>query len=450
MKEKLKKFKSFANALLPHELRYLFSVHRFQDHEKIDILRRLLNKAEDISEAVEFDVNVDKRKYSYIQKWVQNELDKIDVDKKFVWISKMQQEIILDKISSKNEAAILKSLNSFKNTSFFFTKHYEMLIDLRHYLLIRRHNTEYKKVDTYLSEFTFDYQRSLLINQQMNQATKEIMDPNNGSSVEKIKWEKWLYDTFTNEQLDGLNRYMAFVRLGYFHLKENKLDKLENNYKIVQKFFENGQYYSKRLLLNFYDNSLVLYDRKKDYKAAFYYGKLSIKGTGPDQLLYFNNLINIMIKQDKYKEALELINEKAFKISGFKDIYSVIGYVSNHIRCLLNTGHTTHALNKAKVFWADNKSAIMEYRWHRFLTAYIETLLAAKDYSKIIRLVNRYKLLSLERKRVQNDHAYNQSIEAFYNLALYSNGDILKHELQEKLNQLQLTDPNLIFNKTLH
>lgn len=443
MKEKLKKFKSFAQTLLPHELRFLLSIQRFQDDEKLQIIQKLVTGAEEITDEPDFDTTIDKRKYSYIQRWVQNELNKIDVDKKYLWISKMQQDILLDRISTKDEAAILKSLSSITNTSYYFSKHYEMLIELRQYLLIRRRHAEYKKVETHISEYTYDYQRSLLVNQQMNQATKEIMGLGTKYSKDKDKWEKWLKTTFANEQLDGLNRYMAFVRLSYYYLRENELNKLEETYNNVQSLFENGHYYSRRLLLNFYNNSLVLYDRKKEYSTAYYYGMLSIKGTGPDQLLYFNNFINIMMKQEKYDAALTLINAKGFKMSGFKDHYSVIGYVSNHIRCLLKTDHLNHALNKANVFWEDNKLKIMEYRWHRFLTAYLETLIANKEYLKIIRLVNRYKLIPLEQERPDKRKSINRSIEAMYNLAKYHQGDLSQKEIIQKLKEFQLYDLNV-------
>ena len=440
MKEKLKKFKSFAQILLPHELRYLLSIQRFQDPEKLQIIENLVVEAETISQVGIYDETIDKRKYSYIQKWIKNELDKIDVDKKYLWINTMQQDISLDRISSEDEAAILKSLNSFTNTSYYFSKHFVMLIELRQYLLIRKRYAAYKKVDTYLNEYTYDYQRSLLINRQMDQATKEIMGFGTKSINDSSKWEKWLKDTFMNEHLDGLNRYMAFIRLSYHYLNENKLDNLEETYKNVQSLFENGHYYSRRLLFNFYTNSLVLYDRKKDYPKAYYYGMLSIKGTGPDQLLYFNNFINIMMKQGKYDAALSLIQATAFKISEFKDFYSVVGYVSYHIRCLLKTDHLSHALNKAKVFWEDRKARIMEYRWHRFLSAYIEALLANQEYLKIIRLVNRYKLIPLEQERKIKTQALHRSIEAMYYLAMYYCDHLTKKDVISKLEKFQLPD----------
>lgn len=444
MKEKLKKYKAFTNSLLPHEAKYILNAHRFQDSEKIQILEQLVKNVNDLSSNLDLDYTIDKRKYSYVQKWVTKELDKINVDKKYIWISQMQQDILLDKINSDSEINILKSLSSFNNTSYYFTKHYEMLIDFRQYLLIRKRYADYKKVDAFINQYTYDYQRSQLINQQMNQATKEIMGLGNKSQEESLRWKNWLNDVFTNNHLDGLNRYLAFVRLSYYFLNVNDLNALEKAFEYAQKFFENGKYYSRRLLLNFYDNSLVLYDRKKEYDKAYYYGKLSIKGKGPDQLLYFNNFINILLKQNKYQEALSWINTMDFKISNYKDNYSIIGYVSNYIRCLSRTDHINHAINKAKVFWENNKAQIMEYRWHRFLSAFIEALLIKKEYLTIIRLINRYKLIKLERESFSGNKTASRTIEAVYYFCKFKKGEIPKTEYTEKLNELKYADSLLI------
>lgn len=443
MKEKLRKFNSFAASLLPHEVKYLLSIQRFVDEEKKFILLKVSDNVLSSNDNHSYDTTIDKRKYSYIQKWIKNQLDRIDVDNRFLWISRMLQDILLDRISSEDEATVIKSLSIFSNTSYYFTKHYEMLIEFRQYLLIRKRYSEYKKVDLFINDYTFDYQRSMLINQQMDQATKEIMGLESKSQDDKERWEKWLGDTFTNEHLDGSNRYLAFVRLSYYYLNKNKLDKLEESYNNVQSFFENGQYYSRRLLLNFYDNSLVLYDRKKDYKTALYYGKLSIKGDGPDQLLYFNNFINILLKQDRYDEALSWINYKSYKISDYKDFYSVVGYVANYVRCLSKTNYVHHAINKAKVFWENNKSSIMEYRWHRFLSAYIEALLINEDFQKIIRLVKRYKLVPLEQKGIKNGQPISRTIEAMYMLSLYYEGEIPRDFAVAKLKEFQLYDSSI-------
>lgn len=436
MKEKLKKFKAFAATVLPHEATYLVSINKFADDDKKSILRKLAKEASLVSGSEDYDVRIDKRKYSSLQTWIGNELAKIDVDKGYLWISTMMQDILLDRVTTDGEASILKSLQQFDNTAYYFTKHYEMLLELQQYLLIRKRYSEYKKATQYISKYQYEYQRSLLIGQQMDQATKEVIGLISKSAADEERWENWLLENFRNEHLDGLNRYMAFVRLSYYYLKNGRLGRLEDIYDAVQLFFKNGKYYSRRLLLNFYDNSLVLYDRKMEYDTAYYYGKLSIKGQGSDQLLYLNNFVNILLKQQKYTEALGLINTWPHKVAKEKDNYSVIGFVANHVRCLTKTGKVNLALGKAATFWEAYGTMIMEYRWHRFFVAYLEALLTKGDYLKIIRLANRHNLVEREIESSTRDKTLNRSIQAMYTVSRCMEGEIDKSAAQKIVNEI--------------
>lgn len=449
MKEKLKKFKTFTKDILPHEVKYLKAIERFSDPEKKDILDIIDNNAHSLSVQQTFDTSIDKRKYSALQKWMKAELDKIDVDKKFIWITNALQHIMLDNVSVEQETQIIKSLQLFDNTSYYFVKHYEMLLDFRQYLLIRKRYIEYKKVNHYLNQYQFEHQRSILINQQMDQATKEIIGLSSKLSSNENRWENWLLENFKNDHLDGLNRYLAFVRLSFIYLNQNKLNALKKIHNVIFHFFETGKYYSRRLLLNFYDNSLVLCDRKKDYEKAYYYGRLSIKGVGPDQLLYRNNFINVLIKQEQYEEALNWINDLPFKISEHKDYYSVIGFVSNHIRCLTKTNQVEQALNKANVFWKAYSKQILEYRWYRFFLAYLEALFVKKDYSKIIRIAKRNDLLEKEEHNTKREQKNNRSIKTFYLLAQLFEGEISKSKAQILFANFDYANPRLQIDKQL-
>lgn len=418
MKEKLKKFKSFASTILPHEATYLLSIQRFEDEEKKQILRQLEICANSLTYDGIFDTEIDKRKYSSIQSWVKMELAKIDVDEGFIWINGVMQDILLDRVTPKSESMVLKSLQLFDNTSYYFTKYYDMLLEFRQFLLIRMRTNVYKKVDRYINGYQFEYQRSLLVSQQMDQATKEIIGLTSKMEGDDERWERWLLENFNNDDLDGHNRYLAFVRLSYHYLKTNQLAALEQTHTTVQKFFEHGKHYSRRLLLNFYDNSLVLYDRKEDYDQAQYYGRLSIKGEGPDQLLYFNNFINILIKKKEFAQALEWISNRPYKITDQKNYHSVIGYTANHIRCLTKTGLIQKAVNKGDSFWTAFPKQIMEYRWHRFFVAFLEALAAQGNTAKIIKLVSRLHLIDLELENVKRDQAANRPIFEMYRRAI--------------------------------
>ena len=83
MKTKLLSFQRFSQQLLPHEARYLSQIQAFHDVENQQIIQKLLLKATEPSQHVQFDESIDKRKYSRIKKWVQEKLNAIDVDQEF-------------------------------------------------------------------------------------------------------------------------------------------------------------------------------------------------------------------------------------------------------------------------------------------------------------------------------------------------------------------------------
>jgi hypothetical protein len=431
MKEKLKKFKEFTQWLLPHEASYLLSVQQFQDQDKIHILQKVKHNAFNPDNYQDYDISIDKRKYSSLYQWIQSELQKVDVDEGYIWMSKLLEDILLDRIAISDENAILKSLSVFNGTSYFFSKYYAMLQEFRQYLLIRKRIDDYSKVNRYIEDFRFAYQRSLLVSEQMHQATRDILITSNKTRVEEDKWEKWLKEQFEDETLDGLNRYAAFVRLTFYYLKHNLLEELTEIYTKVHRLFEHGQYYSKRILLNYYDYLLVLFDRKKNYEKAVYYGNLAIKGDGPDQLIYLNNLINVYIKKKDYKSALSLIDHFSLKVSSHKNFHAVIGFIANQIRCLTLTGQVKKATIKARVFMDAFAKEILKYRWHRFFTAYLQALEKEKDYLQIIRLVNRYKLDKKEMDQSAKEGSTSKEIFRIFNIAKYNEGYITKMELDK-------------------
>lgn len=433
MKEKLKKFKEFTQKLLPHEATYLLSIHQFQDQDKINILEKVKHYAINPNEHQEYDLSLDKRKYSALYQWIEAELQKIDVDEGYIWMSRLLEDILLDRITLNDESAILKSLPSFSGTSYFFSKYYAMLQEFRQYLLIRKRIDDYTKVNQYIEDFRFAYQRSLLVGEQMHQATRDILMNNPKSRIEDEKWEKWLREQFEDESLDGLNRYAAFVRLTFYYLKHNLLDELTEVYTKVHRLFEHGQYYSKRILLNYYDYLLVLFDRKKNYEKAIYYGNLAIKGDGPDQLIYLNNLINVYIKKKDFDAALFLIDNFSLKISSHKNFHSVIGFTANQIRCLTLTGQVKKATTKAKVFMDAYVKEILKYRWHRFFTAYLQALEKEQDYLQIIRVVNRYKLDKKELDQPNKEGTTSKEIFRIYTIAKYNEGYITRKEMDDLL-----------------
>lgn len=397
-KEKFKKFKLLAANLLPHESEYLIHIIKSADPDKISILKNLDSYVSKCSpeNSLVVDEQIDKRKYSNLLHWIQAELMKIDVDKKLQWTNSTHELILLDRINPEREQQLINAAKRFTSSDFNFLKFYDMLVAYKHYLLIRMRYNEYQIIDQITQKYHYDYQRSKLIYEQLQQATVDIIGLGGSLKREAIQWKNWLFQNFKNPQLDGLNRHMSAIRYIFVCLRYGALDDLGHILNLMDAFFKNGQNYSRRLLVNFYDNKLVYHDKIKDYEKAKFYGYLSIKYDQDDSIIYRNNLINLLIKNLHFKEALEVIDSTDFKIKNTRNFHSAIGFISNHITCLTKTDQTKQAILKGRVFLNAYTHNIIKYRWHRFFSAYHGALLTQELYTEIIKNTEKHKLQQKE------------------------------------------------------
>jgi len=398
MKQKLKKFKAYANSLLPYETSYLLLKQKMEDSTRLSILEIVAHNSENFSQLKSYDYSIDKRTYSHLLKWMQKELTAIDVDKGLEWINEVHEEVLKDNITYEQERLLIKSLKKYDQTSFYFVKYYHLLIDYRNFLLIRMRYNDYKLVDEFIVTKKAFYENSIVTNEKIHQITYDIVGASNQEAGESLKWLKWLQDTYLNTSLDGLNRYMALIRMSFVSIKYNQVEQLKETFLNSESFFLKGKNYSKRLLLNYYDLMLVIFDKLGNYDQAVYYGYLSIKdiNINSDSIIYINNLANVLIKNYKYEQALELFKPINFKLNNNKNFHASIGFVSNQIRCLSKTGKSREAIIKGRVFLNAYRSKIVKFRWHRFFAAYLGALLIENKHIEIIQYVKKNKLLNLK------------------------------------------------------
>lgn len=395
-KEKLKKFRSFCAALLPHELDYLLSISEKHSEEKREVLKNIHLFVNEPSHSLILDPQLDKRKYSRWLSWMKKELNKVNVDLHLDWIMDTHRRILQDDLDSSLEKEIIRHLRNYHASDFYFVRFYELLVEYRHYLLIRMRYTTYDLVHQFIERHQLDYKRSQLINEQLHQASTEIIGSHRSKPQETIQWSHWLRNNFEDKRLDGLNRYMSAIRYIFICVRYQALDDLEQILLALYHFFSHGQNYSRRLLVNFYDNMLLLYDQKKDYARASYYGNLSIKYAHPDTLIYRNNYVNVLIKNEDFHLALRVIEEANFKIRHIRNFHSAIGFIANHIKCLTKTGASKDAVSKGQIYLQAYRDSIMKYRWHRFFTAYLGALMSQEQYEDVMNLIKKLHLNSRE------------------------------------------------------
>lgn len=437
-KQKLKKFTDYCKCLLPHEIKLLSSQFKSDDAERRQIVNHIYDQIISGEYTFTFDSTIDKRKYSKVLHWMEQELNKRDVDQQLVWINENLRGILLDNVPNEHDNAILKSLKKAKISDYYFMYYYEMLLQYRHYLLIRMRYNVYQRVNEYIEKWQFDYKRTRLVFEQLHQATSDIIGTGENLRNEAIQWSKWLLENFRNERLDGLNRHMAAIRYIFICLRYNALDELEVVLNELDVFFSNGQNYSKRLLVNYYDNMLVLYDQKQSYEEARRYGYLSIKYEHPDAIIYRNNLVNVLIKMNRFSEALSVIEATQFKLKNTRNWHSAIGFISNHIRCLTKVNKNKSAIIKGNVFMQAYPNQILKYRWHRFFAAYHGALLSGEKYSEIIKNTEKHDLHTREKQQI-SQRKYKLILNLYYLIAKLKIGSIDQDTFKDQLLSFQST-----------
>lgn len=448
-KEKLKKFKAYVDNLLPHEAIYLQKNFQSQDPERIEIMEVIQKSVNAPDRYTEFDDDIDKRKYSSILNWMKKSLDKINVDQRLKWISGTHQSILLDQLTPELEAEIVKMTRSCTPQDYYFLRYYEMLVDFRHYLLIRMRYTVHQKIHDFMQRHEYEYQRSKLVYDQMHHATADIIGSESQMKKEAIQWKKWLNETFRDTTLDGRNRYMALIRYIFICLRYNLINDQEKALLFMDQYFQDGKNHSRRILVNYYDNMLVMYDKKGDFEKAKYYGYLSIKHPHPDALIYRNNLANVLIKRQAFQEALTVIEEADFKIKSTRNFHSVVGFVSNHIRCLTKVGQIKEAEVKGRVFLQAYRKNILKYRWHRFFAAYHGALIYAENFEEIIRNTEKYHLHTMEEENYTQNEYRQKILNLYYLAALRSLSKITVMSYRKTLNQLLPPKEQSMYDKEM-
>ncbi len=418
MRSKLQKFTEFANTLLPHETTHLLAIQQFDDKVKLSVLQRVHDNCSHITAHTAYDESIDKRKYSNLKTWITERLNAIDVDQQFEWMNDMERQIMTDAIQPEEEKRLLKTILHFPRYSFFFTKFYELVELYRHYLLIRMRYEDHQVANEFLKTHRDNYLQSKAVSEKIHEATMDIVNQYSNSSAESIQWEQWLTDVFYNESLDGLNRYLALVRLTFMYYNYRRLEPVLEKYDYLDSLFKKGIYYSKRLLANYYNNRLLLHSKFHEWDKAAYYGYLSVRSKNSDYLHYVNNLAAVLLRSKKYKEALQVMKEAYSEAKETKSFHSKIGFVAFYIKCLNYNQQYRSAENYGESFLSAYRREIFEYRWHLFFSAYLDALLQQKKYDKLIKAVKKYQLLQHDRQ-YEKKATYLPTIRWYHAIAEY-------------------------------
>lgn len=423
MRPKLQVFQSFAESLLPHELYYLRTQLRFTDEEKLAIFERLEHNCLHPLHPHPFDSQIDKRKYSSLKNWISEHLESIDLDLQHQWLTQTEHEILTDSIAPQREQELLDWVARSQSSDYHFMRLFELLQQYRHYLLIRLRYDAHEQVQAYLQTHQAAYERAKSINEQLHAATLDIVQEYQTGEVATLTWQQKLQAWFENSQLDGHNRYLAIVRLTFLYFNRQDFAALLPLYEQLDGLFSEGYYYSKRLLVNYYGNRLIVHSKLNQGRKAMQYGYWSIRHRNRDYLQYVNNLAAVLLRQQMDAQALQLLGEALPELKNTNSLHNKIGFSASYMQALLRNGHAQQARRYGKGFLRLQAKRLFEHRWHRWFSSYLQALLHLDAFEEILALDKKWKLVDLESKQLQL-HGSLPNISWQVQLARYRLGDL--------------------------
>jgi len=398
MKKKLALFTSFANALYPHEIEILNRHNNLEDQENIAILARIYHNNKYPEQKKSYDPDIDKRKYSNLKKWIEQKLSQHDVDQYFEWLIDLEKKILTDSINPDEEKRLLRHLKHVSDKHYHFTRLYETIQHFRDYLLIRMRITYYKPVSEFLDKYRMKYLDALEIHTKLNDATFDIITQQSQADRESKQWESYLQEIFRNENLDAYTRYRAVVRLMYLYYNYHDANSLKNVILSLEKTLSDPAFYSKRILANYYANRSLMHQKLIELEDAEKYGYLSIRQQNNDYLFYVNNLCGVLIKRQKYKQALRLMQGSIPYLKQTNNMFNRVGFAALYVKNLAFNGKHKEAASYAETFRDNYKNEIFQFRWHLFYEAYLLALIRQGKYRQMLQLINRNDLIKREKK----------------------------------------------------
>jgi len=418
MKEKLKRFREFASEILPHEVDYLCSIQQFEDQQKQAILTRIQYNCHNNNQPLPFNDAIDKRKYSNLKNWVVRKLDEADVDKHFEWINEMDRRVMTDSIRPEDEKQLLTAIGQANTTDYYFMKFYDLALNFRQYMLIRLRYNEHTIINQFVEAHRPAYQLSCQVSDKLHQASVDIINQYAQNSTESKQWEAWLQSTFNDPTLDGLNRYFAAVRLTFMYFNYREYDKIKPLYDALDSLLRQGVFYSRRILLNYYANCVLLHSKFDILQQAEEYGYLSIKQKNEDHLKYLNNYSAILLRQGKVDQALQLMRQSVPEMRNTNNFHNKIGFAAFYMKCLCLNGQPADAQRFGDSFMNLYGREVLNQRWHVFFAAYLQAMVLQEDFAGVLRTIAKYNLIKKD-KAFQSSAAYLPTIVWYNALAQY-------------------------------
>ncbi len=432
MNPKLKTFSEYVRSLMPHEISYLETIAQFHNEDNSSIFNQIIKFKN--TGKLKPDPSINKRKYTYLKNWIKEKLLAIDVDHKLGELLSLEKKVMTDNVLPSDEKAILSIIKTDERLPYYFMRIYELARDFRSFLLVRMRFQYLEPVNKYLDQYHETYKNSREVFDKLNQATLDITNQYTQKTNDSPDWEGFLTAIFYDNKIDGLNRYYAIVRLTFLFYNKNQLDKIETLYDELDQLFEHGYFYCRRILSNYYSNRLLLHAKMNKLDLAEKYGYLSLRDRGSDYVHYLNSLCSVLLRLKKNSKALNLMQKSIPELKKTMSYHNRVGFASILIKSLNANGKAAEGESYGSTFFTAYKEKVLEYRWHSFFSAWLQSMVMQEKYDKVLTVCRRYKVIEKETEYSKKP-GYLPTIAWYFLLSKYKSGEIdfekLKFEIEK-------------------
>lgn len=399
MKTPLRRFETFAASLFPTEVEHVRHNNKIEDPELLSTLDKLYTFVHFPERDTPFDSNIDPRKYSRIINYFDTKLRKIDVDAYYAWIAKINHLITTDAIPPEEQQRILREVVSFKPGWFHAAAFYVSMLNYKRYLLIRFREKDYLLIKNFLEENAAHFAKEESIEKKIDALTSKFVLPDKLNS-ENVNPEdtNWLLKTFYNEKLSKKNRYQALVAYNLYHIRKREIKPMLKPMAVLEKSLLKGEFYSRRILANYYANKLLLRNYEGQYQRAAFCGLQSIKQYTEDYLYYLNNYCSVLMKVNRFEEVLKRSKEAMDIYKSSQDSARRTIFIANYCRCLNNYLEYRKSIRHAKRLIDELGASIFQFKWHYIFRIYFSALLQDGRHSELLRVEKKDHLSEKERR----------------------------------------------------
>ncbi len=393
---KLKKFTAFIDGLFPSEIAYVRSNNDYRDAELHEILAIAEDRVCLENSKRDFDDTIDPRKYSKLQNSIKHKLSKVDVDTYYEWISRSNYQINTDAIPPQEQTRIIREIEMFEPGWYHMGSFYRLVEKFDEYLVRRYREKDVKSVREFLDQHREIYLHNLQTTEKINSITDKIVFGEKSADLESDL--NWLLEIFYDASLSKKNRYSALVSFMMYHIDRKKIDRVIEPMEVLERAIFSGEFYSPRILSNFYANKLLLLNYQKRYEEAAFCGRQSIKHFTEDFLYYLNNYSSVLVHLNRCETAITNMNDSMHAFKSTRSKGRRVIFMANYCRCLNRLGQFKRSVRLADRFLDEMGKQIMQHHWNYFFRIFFFALLQANETERMMKIERKYKLVEQERK----------------------------------------------------